>query len=133
MAIYTLSNTTQDAISVDGVFILPGASYPVDFLTNGMLALISAGLLAASTTSEVTITTIGALTAATGVASNTIADVTGAFDQTILNNNFKSLAEKINAILLLVAGTGNTGNQVVLQSLKAEVENVSNLSKGIAS
>lgn len=39
---------------------------------------------------------INALTAATGTATTTINDVTGVFDQTILNNNFKSLAEQIN-------------------------------------
>lgn len=50
-----------------------------------------------------------ALTAATGTASNTIADVGGSFTQATLNNNFKSLADKINEIrtLLVEAGTLN--------------------------
>ena len=39
------------------------------------------------------------LTAATGTTGNTIADVTGAFSQTVLNNNFKALSDKVNAIL----------------------------------
>lgn len=42
---------------------------------------------------------ITALTAATGTASNTIADVTSSFDQTTLNNNIKSLAAKINEVI----------------------------------
>lgn len=39
------------------------------------------------------------LTAATGTPSTTIADVGGAFNQATLNNNFKSLADKVNNIL----------------------------------
>lgn len=38
------------------------------------------------------------LTAATGTGSTTIADVGGSFSQTTLNNNFKSLADAVNAI-----------------------------------
>ena len=38
------------------------------------------------------------LTAATGTASTTISDVGAAFSQSTLNNNFKSLADRINAI-----------------------------------
>lgn len=41
---------------------------------------------------------IVALTAATGTASNTIADAGSSFTQATLNNNFKSLASKINEI-----------------------------------
>lgn len=43
-----------------------------------------------------------ALTAATGTPSDTIADVGGAFNQTTLNNNFKSLADKVNAVIALL-------------------------------
>lgn len=39
------------------------------------------------------------LAAATGAASDTIADVGAAFNQTTLNNNFKSLATKLNAVI----------------------------------
>lgn len=39
------------------------------------------------------------LTAAAGTPTDTIADVTGAFSQTILNDNFKSLADKVNNLL----------------------------------
>jgi hypothetical protein len=42
---------------------------------------------------------IVALTAATGTTGNTVADVGGSFSQTTLNNNFKVLADKVNAIL----------------------------------
>lgn len=44
------------------------------------------------------------LTAATGTASNTIADVTGTFSQSILNNNFKSIADKLNDVIKLLRG-----------------------------
>jgi hypothetical protein len=40
-----------------------------------------------------------ALTAATGTASDTIADVGASFNQTTLNNNMKSLADKLNAVI----------------------------------
>ena len=49
-----------------------------------------------------------ALTAATGTASNTIADVGGAFDQTTLNNNFKSLASKLNEVLAALEASSVT-------------------------
>lgn len=51
---------------------------------------------------------INALTAATGTASDTIADVGGAFNQTTLNNNFKSQADKINAIISALDAAGIT-------------------------
>jgi len=48
------------------------------------------------------------LTAATGTASDTIADVGAAFSQTVINNNIKSLAEKINEILVKLNRSGLT-------------------------
>lgn len=39
------------------------------------------------------------LTAATGTASDTVADVGASFSQTTLNNNFKSLSDKVNALI----------------------------------
>lgn len=39
------------------------------------------------------------LTAASGTAGDTIADVTSSFSQSVLNNNFASLAAKINILL----------------------------------
>jgi hypothetical protein len=47
-------------------------------------------------------TDVVVLTAATGTASNTIADVGATFNQTTLNNNFKSLAAKVNELITLV-------------------------------
>jgi len=46
------------------------------------------------------------LTAATGTGSTTINDVTGSFSQTVLNNNFKSLADQVNAITALLKKAG---------------------------
>ena len=42
---------------------------------------------------------IADLTAASGTADDTVADVGGAFNQTTLNNNFQDLATKVNLIL----------------------------------
>lgn len=47
-----------------------------------------------------------ALTTSVGTGSTTIADVTGAFSQTVLNNNFKSLADQVNALTALVKEAG---------------------------
>ena len=49
---------------------------------------------------------IASLTAATGTASNTVADVGGAFTQATLNNNFKSLADKQNAVIVALRNAG---------------------------
>jgi hypothetical protein len=51
---------------------------------------------------------ITALTAATGTPSDTIADVTGSFVQATLNNNFKSLADKINLLRQALKDAGIT-------------------------
>lgn len=48
------------------------------------------------------------LTAATGTASDTIADVGASFSQTTLNNNFKSLADKLNAVITALDTAGVT-------------------------
>lgn len=42
---------------------------------------------------------IAPLTGAFGTTGNAIADVTGTFSQTILNNNFRALEDKVNSIL----------------------------------
>lgn len=44
-------------------------------------------------------TAITDLTAATGTADGTVADVGASFSQTTLNNNFKDVSAKINEIL----------------------------------
>ena len=49
---------------------------------------------------------VGALTDAFGTADGTIADVTGAHDQTILNNNFQDLSTKVNAIRAALRSLG---------------------------
>ncbi len=46
------------------------------------------------------------LTAASGTADNTVADVTATHSQTILNDNFADLAAKINAILVELRKAG---------------------------
>lgn len=42
---------------------------------------------------------IADLTATAGVADNTLVDVGATFDQAIVNNNFRDLAAKVNAVL----------------------------------
>lgn len=45
---------------------------------------------------------IGALTVSVGTSDGVVADVGGAFNQTTLNNNFRDLADKINAIRAVI-------------------------------
>jgi hypothetical protein len=47
-----------------------------------------------------------ALTVSVGTASNTIADVTASFSQTVLNNNFRSVSAKINEIITKLKDAG---------------------------
>jgi hypothetical protein len=49
---------------------------------------------------------VGQLTAASGSASSTISDVGASFNQTTLNNNFKSLATKVNGIEAALSAAG---------------------------
>lgn len=49
---------------------------------------------------------IPSLTAASGTADGTVADVGGSFSQTTLNNNFQDLATKVNAILAALRTAG---------------------------
>jgi hypothetical protein len=53
---------------------------------------------------------ITSLTAATGTASDTITDVGAAFSQTVINDNIKSLADKINAVIVNLNRSGVNDN-----------------------
>jgi hypothetical protein len=50
--------------------------------------------------------TVAPLTGAFGSTGNAIADVTGAFSQTILNNNFRAIEDKVNALIVLLQSNG---------------------------
>ena len=47
-------------------------------------------------------TDVVSLTAASGTASNTVSDVGATFSQATLNNNFRSLAAKVNELITLI-------------------------------
>lgn len=46
------------------------------------------------------------LTNANGTADNTIADVGASFNQATLNNNFRDLSDKVNAIITALKNAG---------------------------
>lgn len=50
--------------------------------------------------------TVTPLTVSVGTGSNTIADVGAAFSQTTLNNNFRSLANKVNELIVILQNNG---------------------------
>lgn len=47
-----------------------------------------------------------ALTAVTGTTGNTVSDVGSSFTQATLNNNFKAVADKINALRTALVAAG---------------------------
>lgn len=49
---------------------------------------------------------ITSLTMSVGTADNTVADVGASFNQATLNNNFRDLGDKINAILVELRKAG---------------------------
>lgn len=49
---------------------------------------------------------IAPLTAATGETGDTVADVGAAFSQETINDNFKALADKVNAIIAVLQANG---------------------------
>jgi hypothetical protein len=53
------------------------------------------------------------LTNANGTGSSTIADVTGAHSQTILNNNFRSLSDQINGLVADMANVKQIANSLI--------------------
>lgn len=65
----------------------------------GMAPELAAQLAEGIPSARAGVQSIVALTAATGTTGNTVADVGAAFNQATLNNNFKVLADKVNAIL----------------------------------
>jgi hypothetical protein len=51
-------------------------------------------------------TPIVALTGSSGTTGDAISDVTASFDQSILNNNFRALEDKVNAIHAALLNAG---------------------------
>lgn len=49
---------------------------------------------------------VTALTNSNGTGDNTIADVGASFSQTTLNNNFRDLSDKVNAIITALKNAG---------------------------
>lgn len=49
---------------------------------------------------------VTALTNSNGTADNTIADVGASFSQATLNNNFRDLSDKVNAIIAALKAAG---------------------------
>jgi len=95
----TFGNSTDEKISFYGVTpIVQPAATDQAAMTN------SSTVTPNNTFSTVANTTT--LTHAVGTADATVADVTGAFDQTILNNNFKEITTVLaqqNALNLVLA------------------------------
>ena len=96
-AVYGSSNIT--VTNTTGATLAAGAVIDISFGQNTMSGRYN---------NPIKVAGINSLTAATGTASDTIADVGGAFNQATLNNNFKSQADKINAILAALDAAGIT-------------------------
>lgn len=65
----------------------------------GMSPELAAQVAAGIPSAQAAMLAIVPLTAATGTTGNTVVDVGAAFNQATLNNNFKAISDKLNAIL----------------------------------
>jgi nicotinamide mononucleotide (NMN) deamidase PncC len=63
------------------------------------LAASVAGAIASGASQNANVQALTALTGAFGTTGNAIADVGGSFVQATLNNNFRALEDKVNAII----------------------------------
>lgn len=99
---WTLKNTSTGKISGSGWSIEPGLSYPpspnpgnivVTVLDPTMIKAINSGLLTATPSTPSLTTSVG-----TASATGTIADVSGSYSQLLVNNNFATIANTINAL-----------------------------------
>ena len=88
----TITNNTTQTFAINAVFI-------ISFGTNTFKGSYESGLKVSG---------ILPLTAATGVSSDTVVDVTAAFAQATLNNNFKAVSDKVNAIVAALKTAGIT-------------------------
>lgn len=93
----TFGASTATVTNLTGAALAAGAVIDISFGDNTIRGNFETGARVRGVT---------ALTAATGTASDTIADVTGTFSQTVLNNNLKSLAEKINELRAALVSAG---------------------------
>ncbi len=90
---YASGDTAQYSNLVAGMIVQVRVAAAAAAITKGdRLTVVTGGTVGK-------LTAQADLTASTGTASNTIADVTGTPTQTLINNNFKSVSEKINALL----------------------------------
>jgi hypothetical protein len=90
---YASGDTAQYSNLVAGMIVQVRVAAGATAITKGdRLTVVTGGTVGK-------LTAQADLTAATGTASDTIADVTGTPTQTLINNNFKSVAEKINALI----------------------------------
>lgn len=80
-----------------------GVTWPAN---STLVASFGNATLDGSYAADVRVDAVVSLTAATGTASDTIADAGAAFNQTTLNNNFKSLAEKQNEVIAALRSAG---------------------------
>lgn len=71
---------------------------------NGLASLNSSGRVPAAQAPQGV--AVADLVASVGTADGTLADVGGAFNQTTLNNNFRDLSDKVNALLAAMRTAG---------------------------
>lgn len=90
---YASGDTAQYSNLVAGMIVQVRVAAGAAAITKGdRLTIVSGGTVRR-------LVPIADLTAATGTAGDTVADVGGTFAQATLNNNFKSVSEKINLLL----------------------------------
>ncbi|MGW6498539.1 hypothetical protein [Nonomuraea angiospora] len=93
-----IPNTGIPATPDDGGHLFVNGNKPYWIDKNGIITPL---IVPPPTAANVT-----PLTATSGTASDTINAVGGSYDQTVLNNNFRSLATKLNQILTAMKSRG---------------------------
>lgn len=94
-AVYGSSNIT--VTNTTGASLAAGSVIAISFGDSSQNGRFETGARVAGVT---------ALTTSVGTAGDTIADVTGTFSQTVLNNNFRSVATKVNEIRAALVAAG---------------------------
>lgn len=94
MAITITNISTGDLNFTGGLVVLKGKAKTVDYVVDaaGVTAAVTKGL------ATVTPSVASLVDSSTGTAGATVADATNAFSQTVLNNNFATIAARLAAL-----------------------------------
>jgi len=113
----TVTNITSQNIAVGNLYLAPGQSTPVGFLTAAIQAAITGGQLSSSGTASAAPgqTSVALTDSTTGVVSVTNTVVVSPATYTIATDeaNNATMIHQINACIADIAALGNTLNSII--------------------